>query len=134
VLKDKWALVVEDDAHSLVAISSILRDLGIRFKRNTTGANVVSQLRAMTPLPDFILIDTDLSGGDAFVILRQMQATGETAAIPVIGFGAAQEFAARQRARSAGFAAYLPKPLPRRQLGNLLARILDGENVWQALT
>jgi putative two-component system response regulator len=133
VLEDKWALVVEDDAHSLVALSSILRDLGIHFKRNTTGANVLSQLRSMTPLPDFILMDIDLSGGDAFAILRQIRTSGETTGIPVIVFGEAQEFAVRQRAQSAGFSAYLPKPLPRRQFGSLLTRILNGENVWQAV-
>ena len=79
MLEDKWALVVENDAHTLVAISSILRDLGIRFKRNTTGENVVEQIRAMNPRPDFILLDTDLPHAEAFVINRHVQSDSDVA-------------------------------------------------------
>ncbi len=68
MLENKWALVVDDDAHSLVAISSMLRDLGIRFKRNTTGAKVPEQMRSMNPPPDFVLLNLDLPHGSAFTI------------------------------------------------------------------
>jgi CheY-like chemotaxis protein len=132
VLEDKWALVVEDDAHSLVAVSSILRDLGIRFKRNTTGANVAEQMRAMSPPPDFVLLDIELASSDSFAVLRHIKAEAAARGIPVIALGSNQEFALRQHIRRVGFAAYLPKPLPRRQFGDLLQRILDGEAIWEA--
>jgi CheY-like chemotaxis protein len=134
VLEGKSSLVIEDDAHSLVAISAILRDLGIRFKRNTTGTNVAEQLRGMNPPPDFILLDIDLSSGSAFAVLRRIKHIAAASGIPVIGFGVEQEFATRQRVQREGFAAYLPKPLPRRQFGDLLQRILNGETVWEALS
>jgi len=130
VLKNKWALVVEEDAHSLIAISSILRDLGIHFKRNTTGANVSEQMRAMNPPPDFIFLDLDLSSGDAFAINRQLHS--ERTDVAVIAFSSGQDFALRQRAQNEGFAAFVHKPLPRRQFGDLLLRILAGERVWEA--
>ena len=132
MLEDKWARVVEDDAHSLVALSSILRDLGIRFKRNTTGAKVAEQMRAMNPPPDFILLDVELALADSAAILRRIKADALARGVPVIAIGANQEFTVRQRLKHAGFAAYLPKPLPRRQFGDLLQRILDGETVWEA--
>lgn len=132
MLQDKWALIIEDDAHSLVAISSILRDLGIRFKRNTTGLNVAEQMRAMHPAPDFVLLDVELTIADAAIILRRIQADTQVRGIPVIAYGANQDFSVRQRLKHAGYAAYLSKPLPRRQLGEVVQRVLDGETVWEA--
>ncbi len=128
--EEKWALVVEDDAHSLVAISSLLRDLGIRFKRNTSGASVLEQVRAMHPLPDFILLDIDLANGEAFTIQQRLLSDPALGDIPTIAIG--RENGARQRVRHEGFAGYVIKPLPRHQFGDLLRRILAGEQIWEA--
>ncbi len=130
VLDDKLALVVEDDAHSLFAISSILRDLGISFKRNTTGANVLDQVRAMTPLPDFVLLDTDLPQGDTFAINRLIKTDPLLAHIPVIAIGDEQTLDLLAQLRQAGFASFLSKPLPRSQFGDILRRILGGDQLW----
>ncbi len=133
MLEDKWALVVENDAHTLVAISSILRDLSIRFKRNTTGENVVEQLRAMTPRPDFILLDIDLPRAQAFIINRHIQADPTLRAIPVIAVASVIDFALNKRLQYDGFATVVSKPLPRRQFGDLLRRVLGGEEGWEAV-
>jgi CheY-like chemotaxis protein len=132
VLQNKSALVVEDDAHSLVAISSLLRDLGIHFKRNTTGANVPEQISAMHPPPDFILLDLDLASGAALAIYRLLRRAPETRGIPVLALGSIEDFPLRQKLRREGFAALVLKPLPRRHFGDLLQRILDGEEGWEA--
>jgi CheY-like chemotaxis protein len=131
VLQNKWALVVEDDAHSLVALSSLLRDLGIHFKRNTTGANVPEQIHAMTPAPDFILLDLDLASG-ALAIYRRLRLDVETQNIPVLALGSIDDFGLRQKLQREGFAAFIPKPVPRRSFGDLLQRVLDGEQDWEA--
>jgi CheY-like chemotaxis protein len=132
VLKDKWALVVEDDAHTLVAISSILRDLGIGFKRNTTGANVIEQIRAMNPTPDFVLLDIDLPHDDAFTINQLIHSDTTVHNIPVIAVGSVIDFALRQRLQREGFATFVRKPLPRRQFGDLLQHVLGGNEGWEA--
>jgi CheY-like chemotaxis protein len=129
VLESKWALVVEDDAHSLVAISSLLRDLGIRFKRNTTGANVPQQIAEMQPLPDFVLINLDLANGEAFTIQRRIRSIPALRTIPVIALASAEDLQLRQQVERAGFAALVFKPLPRNQFGDLLQRILADERV-----
>ena len=133
MLEDKWALVVENDAHSLVAISSILRDLGIHFKRNTTGTNVIEQLRAMTPRPDFVLLDIDLPHAEAFLINLRIQSDPLLRSIPVIALGSVIDFATRQRLQHDGFATFVLKPLPRRQFGDLVRRVLGGDEGWEAV-
>ena len=76
--------LVEDDARSLRAISALLDSMNIRYRRNTSGAQVVEQIRAMRPLPDFILLNTDLPEGDAFAIYQDIQADARISQIPVI--------------------------------------------------
>ena len=129
MLEQKWALVVEDDAHSLVAISSILRDLGIRFKRNTTGANVTQQIKEMNPQPNFVLLDIDLPNGDAFIIQRRFQTTATLSSIPVIALASEDDLDLRQQVDRAGFAAFVLKPIARRQFSDLLERLLADERV-----
>ncbi len=129
MLKQKWALVVEDDAHSLVAISSLLRASGIQFKRNTTGTNVAQQIRAMEPLPDFVLLDIDLANGDAFIIQQRIRATPGLRDIPVLALSSEDDAQLRQQVERAGFAAFVPKPIARHPFTELLQRLLTNERV-----
>lgn len=133
MLEGKWALVIEDDAHSLVAVSSILRDLGICFKRNTTGADVLEQVRAMNPLPNMILLNIDLAHADAFGIQQRLRGDSAAGDIPVIALASSNDFSTRKRVRRGGFAGLMIKPLPRRQFAELLDRVLAGEQVWEAI-
>jgi response regulator RpfG family c-di-GMP phosphodiesterase len=134
LLEEKWALIIENDAHSLLAISSILSDLGIHFKRNTTGENVIEKMRNMTPRPDFVLLNIDLPFNEAFVINHHIQSDPLLCTIPVIALGSVIDFAMRQRLQRDGFATFVLKPLPRRQFGDLVQRILAGEEGWGAFT
>ena len=126
-----WALVVEADAHSLIAISALLRGLGIRYKRNTTGSAVVEQALVMQPRPAFVLLDLDLPHGDAFQIMAALKSHPTLTSTPVIAIAEDSAMSLAPRTRHAGFSGFLPKPLPRRNLGALLERIIDGEQIWQ---
>lgn len=123
------AFVIEDDAHSLVAIGSLLDELGIAYKRNTTGANVVRQLQEMQPRPDFILLNLDLPEGDALAICRELRASPCAQIIPIIAI--ADDFSPEmlKAVRAGGFSAYVFKPLPRRCFGQCLQRVIAGEQM-----
>ncbi len=125
------AFVVEDDAHSLIAIGSLLKALGITYKRDTSGAAAVSKIQGMSPRPDFVLLDLDLPGGNPYVILHQLKTDLALAEIPVIAIADGAILNAAALAREAGFAGFITKPLPRREFGGRLARILAGEQIWQ---
>lgn len=127
----RTAFVVEDDAHSLIAIGSIFKALGIAYKRDTSGAAAVAKVRAMSPRPSFILLDMDLPGGDPYTIVRTLKADPELAPIPVIAIADSALLNMVEQAREAGFAGFMTKPLPRREFGPLLERILAGEQIWQ---
>lgn len=123
-----WVLVVESDAHNLMMISQMLQDLGIHYKRNTTGIDVLRQSLRMSPRPNFILLDLQLPSDNAYDILIAMRAHPELAQIPIISISDQADGASL--AYEAGFDGHLPKPLPRRELGDLIRRVLHGERVW----
>lgn len=127
---DSWALVVEGDAHSLIAIASLLKELGIRYKRNTTGAAVVEMALAMKPQPALILLDLNLPYADSFHILTTLKRHRVLRSIPVIALTSDDAERLASRSYRAGFAAFLHKPLPRKKFGTVLQRVLAGESVW----
>jgi len=130
VFRNVRALVVEDDAHSLIAITMILKDLGIDYKRNTTGANVIEQLEAMRPMPQFVLLDLDLPKGDAFQICHEIQADAKLANVKIIAIANDSTTELLKQVKRGHFSGLICKPLPRNEFGKLLQRLLSGEQVY----
>lgn len=129
--ENKLAFVVEGDAHSLSAISALLRDLGISYKRNMTGAKVLEQLRAMQPSPDFILLNLELPYADGFTIGHMILRDRQLSRIPIIIIGTQTADEMIVQVQHLGFAGYLTKPLPKKMFGDIVRRVLVGESIWQ---
>lgn len=117
------ALVIEDDAHSLFAVSMMLNELNIAFKRNTSGAKAKEQVDGMAASLRFILLDLDLPAADAMALLRQLRRDARTACIPVIAMVQPGAEAAAEQALILGAAAVLIKPFTRAQLAQALANL-----------
>ena len=117
------AFIVEDDAHSLVAMSNALRELGVTYKRNTTGMNVVDQVKKCQP--DFVLLNLDLPFGDPIAIRERLNDNPTTAHIPVVAVADANSFVDDDWLESHQFSALLTKPIPRSQLPALITTVLD---------
>jgi len=132
VLENTWALVVEDDAHDLFAITRLLQELHVQYKRNTTGKDVARKAREMQPRPDIILLDMDLPDANTFDICGDLHSDEVLSTIPVVAIGSAKWCAAEADLRACGFAGFIRKPLPRKSFGQLLQHILDGKVIWSA--
>lgn len=130
-IETKLAYVVEGDAHNLAVISGLLRDIGINYKRNMTGANVLEHLHAMQPRPDFILLNIDLPYADGFTIGHMILRDRQLSAIPVIMIGTQNADEMVTQVQQIGFAGYIAKPLPKKLFGDIIRRVLSGEHVWQ---
>jgi CheY-like chemotaxis protein len=130
-LENKLAYVVEGDAHSLTVISTLLRDLGVNFKRNMTGVHVLEQLHAMQPPPDFILLNMELPYADGCTIGHMVLRDRQLGRIPIIILGTKNADDMIAQVQQVGFAGYLAKPLPKKLFGDIIERVLAGEQVWQ---
>lgn len=125
VYKPKQALIVEDDAHNLLALGSLLKSLNIHFKRNTTGADVLQQARRVRP--DFILLDMDLPYGDPFSIYAKLRQDRDLKNVPVIAIGDSHLLdELKPRILKYGFADSLTKPIGPRTLEDSLKKIFKG--------
>lgn len=128
--QETWALVVEDDAHNLIVISALLKEIGLRYKRNTTGANVVSQVNEMYPRPAIVLLDLDLPDGDPYQICADIRQNPYTDNIFVIALRDESVPAQDAALLKHGFTAVLSKPLSRREFAETLAELLGGGGGW----
>ena len=115
-------LVVEDTARSLITISSFLKDLGISFKRNTTGARVLEQARTMRP--DLIMLNLDLPDADALTVCRKIRRDSRMAHVPVIATTDSCSTELTERLSRIGFSDCLCKPLSRHVVIQMLERHL----------
>jgi len=81
--------------------------------------------------PDLILLDINLPEMDGYAVLARLRAGARTRSIPVIGISANAMPRDLERARSAGFADYLTKPLDIKQLLDTIHRVLEGKGPGQ---
>ncbi|MDZ4766168.1 MAG: response regulator [Chloroflexota bacterium] len=123
-----FVLVVESDAICLLAMSSALDALGVRCKRNTSGARVIEQVRAMNPRPQIILIDLDLPQGDPLAIAEALRMDSTTAFIPVIVVSSDADYARLSRHHQKLFAGHLSRPVARGALNALVRPLITRHN------
>jgi CheY-like chemotaxis protein len=129
-MRKTHALVVDRDAHSLVAITTLLRELGVSFKRNTNGANVVGQIDAMSDKPDFILLNLDLPDDESFAICAEIRRSAAISDIPIIATTNDASPELMQRVQASGFMGLVPKPLPKKTFGSMVNKVLNGQSVY----
>jgi len=125
-LENRTALIIEDDAHSLLALGSLLDRLAIGYRRNTTGAHVVEQARRLRP--DVILLDMNLPDGDSIAICAAIQKDPALGSVPVIAMAdKAIIDDLLPVIRQANFAGHIAKPFEQHELADLLRRLLPGD-------
>ena len=103
-------LCIEDNPANLRLVERILSSRPAIRLLSTSAPNLGLEL-AQAHAPALILLDINLPDLDGYEVLRRLQADVATRAIPVVGISANAMPKDIERARAAGFAAYLTKPL-----------------------
>lgn len=120
------ALIVESDAHNLVAIMSILTPLGIAYKRNTTGARVLQQAHSMQPELDFILLDMDLPDDNPIRICWALKSDMKLREVPIIVMGTPDT--PLPISVKNWCAAFITKPLSEKKMTSILDQLFQAEH------
>ena len=116
-------LVIDDNSLAARTLQIFLGDKGHEVELAVTGPQGLEKARQF--LPQVVLCDIGLPGLDGYSVarqLRQEQGSNKMFLIAVSGYGQEED---QERAKSAGFDAYLVKPISLKDLENLLAE-LDG--------
>ena len=118
-------LLIEDSPTYAELATILLEASGCTVIRAST-ADLGLQL-AREEAPDLVLMDIHLPGMDGFRAVRSLREDPRTSGIPAVGLtadriGTDEE---RERAREAGFDAYVTKPINRSGFHAIVAPFLD---------
>ncbi|MCG7492370.1 ATP-binding protein [Thalassobius sp. Cn5-15] len=102
-------LVVEDTRINLSVFVSLIEGMGAAVRSARNGAEAVQQVAQQ--MPDLVLMDLHMPVMDGHRALAQMQQDHGAALVPVVATSANATPEEHDRCATAGFAAFLPKPV-----------------------
>ena len=117
-------LVVEDNPLNLKLIRDVLMFRGFDVITARSGEEGVAVASSVSP--DLVLMDLQLPGIDGHEALQRIHADPRCRDVPVVAVTAFAMKDDIERARVAGFAGYIAKPISVRALPEQLARFLPG--------
>jgi CheY-like chemotaxis protein len=115
-------LVVDDDLANLALAEALLQAEGFHVRVAMDAASMFAVLKTATPA--LILMDIQLPEVDGWELTRQLKADPATSRIPVIAITAYGKAGDDRKARQAGFAEFLSKPVSTRELPGIIRRHL----------
>ncbi len=120
------ALIIEDDSVSIDVLQSLLRHVGV--SHTTISGHIQDQLDS-TPVPDVVFLDLEMPELNGYEVLQLLRANEHYRNVPVIAY--TTHTSHLNAAYDAGFNGFLGKPINRHAFADNLARILQGESVWE---
>ncbi len=105
----KRILVAEDHEPSRELVREILEGHGYRVTEARDGREALQRIQESAP--DLVLMDIQLPLLNGFAVLSQLRQDPRFAALPVVAVTAFAMRGDRERALTAGFNAYLTKPI-----------------------
>ena len=114
-LLGKTALLVDDDARNIFALSSVLERRGMRVLTATTGSEAIALLDA-TPEIAIVLMDIMMPEMDGYETMRMMRSNPGFSRLPIIALTAKAMKGDREKCIEAGASDYLAKPVNTEQL------------------
>ena len=121
----KTILVVEDNERNRKLVRTILKHRGFEVIECADGAPSLELAKKHKPA--LILMDIQLPTMDGITALGGLRADPETRAIPVIAVTASVTPGEREKVMSAGFNAYVGKPIDIDAFGALVDRFVPRE-------
>ncbi|HEV3239073.1 MAG TPA: HAMP domain-containing protein [Casimicrobiaceae bacterium] len=110
VLKDKKAMIVDDDMRNIFALSSLLEDKGMVVVSHDNGRDAVNSLQAGLGV-DVILMDIMMPEMDGIDTIREIRRLPACKHVPIIAVTAKAMKGDREKCMEAGAWDYLSKPV-----------------------
>ena len=114
-LHGRKALLVDDDARNIFALSSVLERRGMDVLTATTGREAISLLQA-DPGISIVLMDIMMPEMDGYETMQAIRSDSSLRRLPIIALTAKAMKGDRERCLEAGASDYLAKPVNTEQL------------------
>ncbi|MGD2168508.1 MAG: response regulator [Gammaproteobacteria bacterium] len=118
----KTVLIVEDHQRIALALSIRLKSMGYAVVSASDAITAVGQ--AKKALPDVVVLDIGLPGGDGFVVAERLAQHTDTAATPLVFITASKQSGLRERAFELGATGFLEKPFKATDLADAIETAL----------
>jgi CheY-like chemotaxis protein len=118
----KKVLVVDDKASSRELIRTVLEKSGYMVAEAGDGVEALRIARDWKP--DLIILDLHMPRMDGFAVIQEIRRDPELTTTPVMALTASAMQGDREMAFSAGFTAYIAKPIRLRMLRSEVERLL----------
>ena len=125
----KSILIIDDDPNILLTLGVRLKGMGYTVFTAKDAVNAISAVRKN--MPDVVVLDISLPGGDGLQVAERLQRLSGTGATPIIFITASENPVLRERAEKLGAVGYLKKPFDATQLADAIeSALMPGDN-WQ---
>jgi len=121
-MPNKKILIVDDDPDVRHAMHVRLKANGYDTFFSSDALSAVAEARKQ--LPDLIILDLGLPGGDGYVVIERLKRYPALAVIPIVVVSARDVQANRVRSMAAGASVYLRKPVDNAELLAIIRQTL----------
>lgn len=122
------ALILDDNPNNLGILAELLTLEGASVTTVQNPLKLGPALASVEHL-DVIFLDLEMPGMDGYEVLEQLKANPQWEGVPVVAYTV--HVSEINVARQLGFHSFLGKPLDADLFPEQLARILQGERVWE---
>ena len=119
VLRGRKALVVDDDARNIFALTTVLENHDMEVLSATNGRQAIDLIKN-TPGLSVVLMDIMMPEMDGYETLREIRKLPEFRALPILALTAKAMKGDREKCLEAGASDYIAKPVNTDQLVSLL--------------
>jgi CheY-like chemotaxis protein len=111
----KTALLVDDDARNIFALSSVLERRGMNVLTATTGREAIETIESTSGLA-IVLMDIMMPEMDGYQTIEKIRKNSKLRRLPIIALTAKAMKGDREKCLEAGASDYLAKPVNTEQL------------------
>jgi len=122
------AIIVDDNGKNVTVLSRLLLNEGLSSIQVTDPTKLDNALQGVAGVR-VVFLDLEMPGLDGYRVLEQLKADSRFQSIPVVAYTV--HVSEINVAYERGFDGFLGKPLDDDAFPNQLARILNGEPVWE---
>jgi PAS domain S-box-containing protein len=127
-LKGKKVLIVDDNENASRMFDSYCRDAGMNVLFLAASAReALDWLAGQTELPEIILSDVMMPGMDGYTMAREIKKNPKTRGIKIVAVTSDVNLGAARGAGEAGFDAFLPKPVLKSDLIEIMRTVLGDQ-------
>ena len=124
------ALVIDDNARNVQVLKLLLAEQSIECTV-TTDPRMLDDVLAGLARVDVVFLDLEMPGADGYQVFQYLRSDPRFAQVPVVAYTVHQS--EMNNVYQYGFTGFIGKPIDPDRFPDQIARILNGEPVWEAL-